>query len=198
MNTLRKRSLAKLCLCCRSAVVYLALENKGEVVHRSCLPAAELDCFCGSFVKTIERVDFETRCSDKPVNLPISAAKAGADCENLLFGFLLFRSLESHNKRYSEVELLGGLDDTFGDVVAAHDTWKINQPLLQATHALHEPPNTFNKMDVTPLSLRRISKAFLTVSGVAPLERTHWFKLSTIRALEEHLPSDVEEVSGIT
>jgi hypothetical protein len=43
---------------------------------------------------------------------------------DLLLSLLLLGTLETNNERYGHVEVLGGLDDTLGDVVAAHDTTK--------------------------------------------------------------------------
>lgn len=41
---------------------------------------------------------------------------------NVLFGFCLFVALQSDDKRYTQLKLLCGFDDTLSNVIAPHDT----------------------------------------------------------------------------
>jgi hypothetical protein len=74
---------------------------------------------------------------------------------------------------------------------------KIRQSHDQKTYEFNIPPKMLMKIDFTLESARRISNAFLTVSGVAPLLVSS--ALHTIRYKGDvNEPADVKEVGWLT
>lgn len=116
---------------------------------------------------------------------------------NSLLGLGLLGAFEPDYERNSEREFLSSFNNTLGDVVASHDTCERVKGYKYADGNQDAPPKMLMKMLLTLGSDKRISNAFLTVSGVAPLRvRKH---LNTdYRDLKDlNSPSTVQEVGGV-